>query len=68
MAKTLPTIAGDAGNAGSIPGSGRSPGGRNGNLLQYSCLENPIDRGAWRAMEDMTQSPNNKLLVGCLLG
>ena len=41
--------AGDAGNAGSIPGLGRSPGGGNGNPLQYSCLENPMDRGAWRA-------------------
>ena len=38
-----------AGDAGSIPGPGRSPGGGNGNLLQYSCLENPKDRGAWRA-------------------
>ena len=41
--------AGDTGNVGSIPGSGRSPGGGNGSPLQYSCLENPIDRGAWRA-------------------
>ena len=32
-----------------IPGSGRSPGGGNGNPLQYSCLENPMDRGAWHA-------------------
>ena len=38
-----------AGDAGSIPGSGRSPGGGNGNPLQYSCLGNPMDRGAWRA-------------------
>ena len=38
--------AGDTGDAGSIPGSGRSPGGRNGNPLQYSCLGNPMDRGA----------------------
>ena len=36
-------------NTGLIPGSGRSPGGGHGNPLQYSCLENPIDRGAWRA-------------------
>ena len=35
---------------GLIPGSGRPPGGRNGNLLQYSCLENPMDRGAWWAI------------------
>ena len=34
---------------GSIPGSGRSPGGGHGNPLQYSCLENPMDRGAWQA-------------------
>ena len=39
----------NAGDRGSIPGLGRSPGEGNGNPLQYSCLENPIDRGAWRA-------------------
>ena len=39
----------NAGDPGSIPESGRSPGERNGNPLQYSCLENPMDRGAWRA-------------------
>ena len=39
----------NAGDPGSIPGSGRSPGEGNGNLLQYSCLENPMDRGAWQA-------------------
>ena len=39
----------DSGDWGSIPGSGRSPGEGNGNLLQDSCLENPMDRGAWRA-------------------
>ena len=38
-----------AGNLGLIPGSGRSPGGGHGNPLQYSCLENPMDGGAWRA-------------------
>ena len=41
--------AGDTGDRGSIPELGRSPGGRNGNSLQYSCLENPIDRGTWQA-------------------
>ena len=41
--------AGVAGDAGSIPGLGRSPGGGHGNPLQYSCLENPTDREAWRA-------------------
>ena len=40
---------GDTGDAGSIPGLERSPGEGNGNLLQYSCLENPMDRGAWWA-------------------
>ena len=42
--------AGAPGEAGSIPGSGRSPGRGCGNLLQYSCLENPMDRGAWQAI------------------
>ena len=40
---------GDAGDVGSIPGSGRSPGGGHGHALQYSCLENLIEQGAWRA-------------------
>ena len=46
VAENLPVNAGDARDSGSIPGSGRSPGGGNGNPLQYSCLENPMDRGA----------------------
>ena len=41
--------AGDKGDLGSIPGSGRSPGGRHGNPLQHSCLENLMDRGAWQS-------------------
>ena len=41
--------AGDTRDLGSIPGLGRSPGGREGNPLQYFCLENPTDRGAWWA-------------------
>ena len=48
-AKNPPVKAGDAGDAGSIRGWGRSPGGGNGNPLWYSCLENPMDRGAWQA-------------------
>ena len=44
--KNLPADAGDAKDVGSIPGSGRSPGVGNGNLLQYSCLKNSMDRGA----------------------
>ena len=49
MVKTLSANSGDSGNMGSIPGSGRFPGGRNGNPLQYSCLENSMDKGDWRA-------------------
>ena len=50
MVKNLPANAGDnVRGSGSIPGSGRSPGGEDGNPLQYSCLENPMDRGAWQA-------------------
>jgi len=45
--KNLPADAGDIKDAGSIPGSGRSPGGGHGNPLQYSCLENLIERRAW---------------------
>ena len=40
----------DAGDTDSVPGMGRSPGEGNGYTLQYSCLENPMDRGAWRAI------------------
>ena len=47
--KNPPANAGDTGDMGSIPGSGRFPGGRHRNPLQYSCLENPMDRGAWKA-------------------
>ena len=47
MIKNLPANAGDE---GSIPGSGRSPGEGNGNPLQYSCLENPIEGGTWQAI------------------
>ena len=44
-----PANAGDVRDVSSIPGSGRSPGGDHVNLLRYSCLENPMDRGAWGA-------------------
>ena len=47
--KNLPANEGAIRDAGSIPGSGRFPEGGHGNLLQYSCLENPMDRGAWGA-------------------
>ena len=47
--KNPPDYAGDESDMGSLPGSGRFPGVGNGNPLQYSCLENPMDRGAWWA-------------------
>ena len=50
--KNLPANAGDTGDAGLLPGSGRSPGGRHGNPLQYSCLETPMDRGACQPTVD----------------
>ena len=49
MVKNPAANAGDLRDSGSIPGSGRPPGGGPGNALQYSCLENPIFRGAWWA-------------------
>ena len=49
MVKNLPVRVRDTRDAGSIPESGRSPGGGNGNSLQYSCLENSVDKGAWSA-------------------
>ena len=50
VVKNPPANAGDAGDAGSTPGLGRSPGEGNGNPLQYSCLESPVDGGAWEAI------------------
>ena len=47
VVKNLPTIAGDVRDAGSMPGSGRCPAGGHCNPLQYSCLENPMDRRVW---------------------
>ena len=49
MVKKLPTNAGDIRHMVQIPGLGRFPGGGHGNPLQYHCLENPMDRGAWQA-------------------
>ena len=49
MVKNLPANAGDLRDSGSIPGSGRTPGGGPGNPLQYSCPENRMDRGVWQA-------------------
>ena len=49
VVKNLPANAGDVRYAGLIPGLGRTPGAGHGNTLQYSCLENPMDRGTWQA-------------------
>ena len=49
VVKNLPANAGDTTDLDTIPGLGRSPGGGNGSPLQYSCVENPMDRGAWGA-------------------
>ena len=51
VVKNLPANAGDVRHTGSIPGLRRSLGGENGNPLQYSCLETPMDRGAWWGTE-----------------
>ena len=67
VVKNPTASAGDVRDVGSIPGSGRCPGGGHGDPLQYSCLENPMDRGAWWAtvrrvvkVVDMTEQLNNK--------
>ena len=66
VVKNLPANAGDIRDAGSIPGLGRSPGEGNGNPLQYSCLENPMDRGAWqgivpRVSQSLTESDTTEV-------
>ena len=61
MVKNPAAKAGDVRDPGSIPGSGRSPGGGNGNPLQCSCLENPMDRGAWQATARMVAKSQTRL-------
>ena len=74
MAQRLKASARNAGDPGLIPGSGRSPGEGNGNSLQYSCLENPMDGGAWWAtvhgvaksqtqLSDITSSSEERVKV-----
>ena len=53
MVKNPPASAGDGRDAGSVPGWGGSPGGGHGNSLQYSCLKNLVDSGAWQATQSM---------------
>ena len=61
VAKKSTCNSGDIGHLGLIPGLGRSPGGRNGNPLQYSCLGNPMDRGAWRAADQRVTKSQARL-------
>ena len=57
VVKNLPAKAGDTRDVGLIPGLGRSPGGGNGNLLPYCCLEKPMNREAWRVtVHEVTKS------------
>ena len=57
VVKNMPASPGDTRDMGSIPGLGGSPGGENGNPLQYSCQENPMDRGAlWATVHRITKS------------
>ena len=69
VVKNPPANAGDTGDMGSIPGSGRSPGIGNGNPLQYSCLGNPMARGAWQVtvqssrQSDLTEHIRTRFLI-----
>ena len=72
MVKTLPANAGDSRDTGSIPGSGRFHAVENGNPLQYSCLGNSMDRGAWQAIvhgvvksDRLTEHTQKSLLTEC---
>ena len=65
VVKNLLASAGDARDMGSIPGSGISPGVGNGNLLQYSCLENSTDRGAWWDVVHRVAKSRTRLREGC---
>ena len=61
VVKNSPANAGDTGDMGLIPGLGRFPRGGKGNPLQYSCLENPMDRGAWQAMVHGVEKSQTRL-------
>ena len=69
MVKNLLANAGDATDSGSVPRLGRSPGEGNGNPLQYSCLENSMDRGAYSSWDckesDMTEHTHTQSSLGC---
>ena len=63
MVKNPPANAGDSRDTGLVPGSGRSHGGGNGNPLQYSCLDNPMDREAWRSGKELDMTEQFKHTV-----
>ena len=65
--KNLPANAGDSGDTGSIPGSGRSPGRGNVNPLHYYCLENPMDRGTWQATVHRVTQSQTRLIMHAYL-
>ena len=62
MVRNPAANSGDVRDSGSIPGLGRSPRGGHGNPLQYSYLENPMDRGAWQALWGLTDSDTTELI------
>ena len=67
VVKTLPAKAGDIRDLGSLPGWGRSPRGGHGNPFQYSCLENPLDKGAWWAtVYSVTKSQTGLSDLACI--
>ena len=66
VVKNLPNNAEDKRDSGSIPGVGRCPGGGHGNPLQYSCLENPLVRGAWWATSHMVLKSHNRGDLACM--
>ena len=68
VVKNPPSNTGDSGDLGSIPGSGRSPGGGNGNPLHYSCMENLMGRGAWRATVHRISKGRTQLSDRALMG
>ena len=63
VVKNPPAKAEDNGDTGWIPGSGRSSGGGHGNPLQYSCLENPMERGVWRATVQRVAKSQTRLIL-----
>ena len=66
MVKNLPANVGEAEEVGSIPELGMSAGGGSGNPLQYSCLENPMDRGAWKAIVQKAAKSQTRLCTSLL--